>query len=59
MATGRLLPGYGLVVETKASGALLPGFALLVETEAAAPGGGTILPMMIQQGLYTGYGNAV
>lgn len=36
MATGRLLPGYGLVVETVNAGKLLPGYGLIVETQAAA-----------------------
>ena len=41
MATGKLLPGFGLIIETKNSGGLLPGLGLLIETEVVAPPSGT------------------
>lgn len=38
MATTRLIPGYGDVVETDSTARLLPGYGDLVETEAAGGG---------------------
>ena len=34
MATGRLVPGYGFVVETTTTGRLVPGYGFVVETES-------------------------
>jgi hypothetical protein len=45
MATGRLIPGYGFVVETTTTGRLVPGYGFVVETEST---GQTLTP-----GLYT------
>jgi hypothetical protein len=36
MATSRLIPGFGFIVETLDEDKLLPGFGFIVETEAAA-----------------------
>ena len=44
MATGRLIPGYGFVVETTTTGRLVPGYGFVVETESA--GAQTLTPSL-------------
>lgn len=43
MATGRLIPGYGFVVETTTTGRLVPGYGFVVETEST---GQTLTPSL-------------